>query len=100
MKKLANLELSLLALKSCDFEDYIEEINEILHCIEKNVVYENAPSLRSCDLIRVLERMCYRSCMIESQNAGYHYPKADSLLHTSSADYIQAKVKKLLIKNI
>tara|TARA_R110000851_G_scaffold91748_2_gene200283 strand:+ start:2340 stop:2642 length:303 start_codon:yes stop_codon:yes gene_type:complete len=100
MRKLANLELSLLALKSCDFEDYIEEINEILRCIEKNVTYENAPGLRSHDLIRVLERMCYRSSLAESQTSGYHYPRADSLLRTSSIDYIQTKVRKILIKNI
>ena len=61
MKRLIEIEMSLLALETYEFEAYVEEINEILNCIESDVSYDEAPDLSSNDLEYLLESMCART---------------------------------------
>ena len=59
--RLISIELSLLALEHHEFEAFVEEINEILNCIESSRIYEDAPELSSEDLGTILENMCKRN---------------------------------------
>ena len=68
MKKIIAIELSLLALESYDFEAFVDEINEIVGCIEMDRKYEDAPNLSSSDLSLILDNMTKRQGILATEN--------------------------------
>ena len=51
------VELSLIALRAYDPQDYVMEIHELYKCITENIVYEDEPRLSRKDMINILERL-------------------------------------------
>jgi hypothetical protein len=61
MNRARAVELSLLALKVYDQEDYVEQIYEIYNCICENKTYEDDPNLSKRQLITILENLTMNS---------------------------------------
>ena len=61
MNRARAVELSLLALKVYDQEDYVEQIYEIYNCICLNKTYEDDPNLNRRQLIQILENLTVNS---------------------------------------
>mgnify|MGYP001430788987 CR=1 FL=1 len=89
--KLISIELSLLALEHHEFEAFVEEINEILNCIESNSSYEDAPELSSEDLGLILENMCRRN------SASSTFSVKDFIYGQSDFQFLRKKIRAILL---
>tara|TARA_E500000331_G_C17181082_1_gene680593 strand:+ start:581 stop:865 length:285 start_codon:yes stop_codon:yes gene_type:complete len=89
--RLISIELSLLALEHHEFEAYVEEINEILNCIESNYSYEDAPELSSEDLGMILESMCQRYSPNQS------FSIKDFIYEQSDFGILRKKIRAILL---
>jgi len=98
MSSTSSLELTLLALKSYEFDDFVEEIDEILNCIKHRQTYDNAPTLTIDDLFSVLERMCNRQCSLKPSI--FNNSLYDIIYNPASFDRLRLKVKSILVENI
>ena len=92
MKKIIAIELSLLALESYDFEAFVDEINEIVGCIEMDREYEDAPNLSAADLSIILDNMTKRQAILATENTAW----------TSIDTYpeLRKRIRKIILNRI
>ena len=89
MNRTRAVELSLVALKAYDQDDYVEQIYDIFDCIVENREYEDDPSLSRRQLITILENLT-----AHSRHSAKHSLK--SVLYGNSSESEKKRVKGLL----
>tara|TARA_B100000212_G_C27378515_1_gene535806 strand:- start:1309 stop:1674 length:366 start_codon:yes stop_codon:yes gene_type:complete len=89
MNRARAVELSLVALKAYDQEDYVEQIYDIFDCICENREYEDDPSLTKHQMVTILENLT-----ANSKHFAKHSLK--SVLYSNSSEDEKKRVKGLL----